>query len=290
MQTSTPRNSIPAKFKAAAVQMNSTPDLATNLKQAAELIERAAGAGAELIGLPEFYAFMGPEADLRRQAAEIAQAGAELLADQAKKHNVTLLGGTIRLPPAVANDDAQLTDGDRIYNCARVFAPDGSEVARYDKIHLFDVDIPDGVRYRESDYIAAGEAKPTAYASAAHGVIGLTICYDLRFPELYRALTDELHSDIIFAPAAFTAFTGAAHWELLIRTRAVENTCYIVAPAQTGVHYGKRESYGHALIVDPWGDVIADAGSAVGFAIAEIDPARLSEVRTRLPALRHRRL
>lgn len=278
---------IPAPYSVAAIQMNSTADLEANLKQATDLIARAAAAGARLIGLPEYFAFLGPETELRQRAAEIEQAGAELLATQAKLHNITLLGGAIRRP------DAQLefaSDG-RIYNCARLFGSSGEELASYNKIHLFDVDVPDGVRYRESDYTIPGEDQGVvSFTSDQFGVLGLTICYDLRFPELYRALSAEHAVDVIFAPAAFTAFTGAAHWELLIRTRAIENTCYLVAPAQTGTHYGKRASHGHAMIVDPWGEVLADAGQEVGFALATIDPSRIEEVRTQLPALRHRRL
>ncbi|MCR9143743.1 MAG: carbon-nitrogen hydrolase family protein [bacterium] len=274
-------SSIPRAYSAAAVQMNSTADLQANLDQAQDLIAQAVAAGARLVGLPEYFAFLGPESELRERADEIETAGAEFLAGQAKLHSITLLGGALRRP---ANET-------RVYNCARLFGPTGEELACYDKLHLFDVDIPDGVRYRESDYTIPGaERAGVSYASSDFGVLGLSICYDLRFPELYRALSGEHGADVIFAPAAFTAFTGAAHWELLIRTRAVENTCYIIAPAQTGVHYGKRESYGHAMIVDPWGETLADAGQEIGFALARVDGERIKAVRARLPALRHRRL
>ncbi len=290
---SSSEHSLKQAYLAAAVQMNSTPDIAANLRQAEELIARAVDAGARLIGLPEYFAFLGPDSELRERAAEIEAAGAEFLKSQAQRHSITLLGGavcrrSVHDPDATKKNSA--TD-QRVYNCARLFGPAGAELARYNKIHLFDVEIPDGVRYRESDYTIPGaNDDATSYTSPDFGVLGMTICYDLRFPELYRVLSGTHAADAIFAPAAFTAFTGAAHWELLLRTRAVENTCYMIAPAQTGVHFGKRESYGHAMIVDPWGEVLADAGDAPGFALAKIEPERLREIRTRLPALAHRRL
>ncbi len=266
--------------------MNSTAALAANLRQARELIGAAATAGARLIGLPEYFAFLGPEPELRSRAREIAQAGKQLLAESAQQHGVFVMGGAIRVPATVSEGDPV----QRVLNSARLFGPDGQERACYDKIHLFDVDIPDGVRYRESDYTVPGNAEPVAYADPQLGTVGLTICYDLRFAELYGALAADQHADAIFAPAAFTAFTGTAHWELLVRTRAVENTCYLIAPAQTGTHYGKRASYGHAMIADPWGDVLSDAGTEPGFALATIDPARLQSVRARVPTHTHRRL
>lgn len=271
--------------------MNSTGDLAANLQQARKLIGAAAEAGARLIGLPEYFAFLGPEPELRARAREIAAAGAQLLAETSHQHSVFVMGGAIRVPGEDAeNQHADSGPVQRVLNSARLFGPDGQERACYDKIHLFDVDIPDGVRYRESDYTVPGAAQPVAYADPELGTLGLTICYDLRFAELYGALAADHHADAIFAPAAFTAFTGAAHWELLVRTRAVENTCYLIAPAQTGTHYGKRESYGHAMIVDPWGDILSNAGTEPGFALATIDPARLQDVRQRLPTHSHRRL
>jgi predicted amidohydrolase len=266
--------------------MCTTPDLSSNLQQAAALIEQAARAGASLIGLPEYFAFMGPEQELRRQGAEIARAAVEFLATRSREHAVTLVGGTLRVHSPETGEKAVES---RVYNCARIFGPDGMELAHYDKIHLFDVDIPDGVRYRESDYTIPGETAPVVYSSPEFGTLGLSICYDLRFPELYRSLS-QAGATIIFAPAAFTAFTGAAHWELLIRARAVENTCYLIAPAQTGNQYNQRKSHGHAMIVDPWGEILADAGVAPGFALAEICADRIAEVRQRLPALEHRRL
>lgn len=280
-----PSPAIPAPYQAAAVQMNSTNDLAANLKQARELIASAAAAGARLIGLPEYFAFLGPEAELKARAAEIAQSGAELLADCAAKHGVFIMGGAIRVP-----EDTDPDQVERVLNSARLFGPDGQERACYDKIHLFDVNVPDGIRYRESDYTVPGAPTPVSYSDAQLGTIGLTICYDLRFAELYGALAADHHADAIFAPAAFTAYTGEAHWELLVRTRAVENTCYIIAPAQTGLHYGKRSSFGHAMVVDPWAEVLADAGTEPGFALGTIDPERLQSVRNRVPTHSHRRL
>lgn len=268
---------LPRPYKVAAIQMTSVPDVAVNLNAAGELIARAAAGGAELAGLPEVFAFLGPEQEMKDQAAHIAKAGREFLIDTARKHDIALIGGIIELA----------ADG-RIFNTALFVDKDGTEVARYRKMHLFDVNIPDGVTYRESGTVAPGDAAVVA-ASPDFGDVGLSICYDVRFPELYRALSAN-NAALIFIPAAFTAYTGRAHWDLLVRSRAVENTSYVVAPAQCGNHYGKRESFGHAMIVDPWGEVLADAGEEPGVISATVDPARLREVRERMPSLKHRRL
>ncbi len=268
---------IPRPYTIAAVQMTSIPDIAANLKSAGELIARAAGDGAELAGLPEVFAFLGPEREMKERAADIAKAGPEFLIEAARQHNIALVGGII-----------ELADDGRIFNTALFVDAHGNEIARYRKIHLFDVNIPDGVTYRESGYVAPG-AEAVVARSSEFGDVGLSICYDVRFPELYRKLAAN-NATLIFIPAAFTAYTGRAHWDLLVRSRAVENTSYVVAPAQCGNHYGKRESFGHAMIVDPWGEVLADAGESPGVITATVDPERLREVRERMPSLEHRRL
>ncbi len=265
-------------FLAAAVQMNSRPDIAANLAQAETLLLEAAAAGAHFAALPEAFPFLGPEAELRAKGDAIAREAGEFLESMARRTGMILAAG-IYTPAG----------NGRLYNTLRVVAGDGSTLAEYYKIHLFDVQLPDGVgEYRESRNIAAGDS-PALVDLPGLARVGLSICYDIRFPELYRTLS-AAGAEALLIPAAFTAFTGRAHWELLLRARAVENLCYAIAPAQCGRHYGDRESFGHAMIVDPWGDVIADAGERPGLAIATIDADRLSQVRSRLPALEHRRL
>ena len=266
-------------YLAAALQMTSTPDLEKNLVQAEELIELAVRQGAELIGLPENFAFLGKEEDKLAQAATIALKAEKFVKTMAQRFQVTLLGGGFPVP--VGGD---LT---KAYNTALLVDPSGIELARYQKVHLFDVNVPDGNTYRESNTVMAGQALPPIYSSDKLGNIGLSICYDVRFPELYRHLSVK-GADILFVPAAFTAFTGKDHWKVLLQARAIENTCYVIAPAQTGNHYERRYSHGHAAIVDPWGVILADAGEQIGMAIAEINPTRLEQVRRQMPSLQHR--
>jgi deaminated glutathione amidase len=264
-------------YLAAAVQMNSLPDLDKNLAQAEELIDLAVKRGAELIGLPENFSFLGDEDAKLAQAATIATQSEKFLKTMAQRFQVMILGGGY---PAPAGDG-------KVYNTALLVAPNGQEVARYEKAHLFDVLIPDGVTYQESATVVAGSKLPALYASPDLGKIGLSVCYDVRFPELYRSLSQQ-GADLMFVPAAFTAYTGKDHWQVLLQARAIENTCYVIAPAQTGRHNAIRQSHGHALVVDPWGTVLADAGEAIGVAIAEINPARLEQVRRQMPSLKHR--
>jgi predicted amidohydrolase len=266
-------------YLAAAIQITSTPDLDKNLTEAEELIDLAVRRGAELIGLPENFAFLGQEAEKLARADEIALKTEKFLKKMARRFQVTLLGGGFPVP--VAGDPT------KAYNTALLVDPNGSELARYQKVHLFDVDLPDGNTYQESSTVMAGKALPVLYASEKLGNIGLSICYDVRFPELYRHLSHK-GADIIFVPAAFTAYTGKDHWKVLLQARAIENTCYIIAPAQTGNHYERRYSHGHAMIVDPWGVILADAGEQPGMAIAEINPFRLEQVRRQMPSLQHR--
>jgi nitrilase len=198
----------------------------------------------------------------------------------AKTYGVCLVAGTLPIAvPGVAS---------RVRNTTLVYSAQGHCVARYDKIHLFDVDLPDGNTYRESATVQPGDQLPPVVDVPGLGRIGLSICYDVRFPELYRHLA-QAGADVLFVPAAFTAFTGKDHWQVLLQARAIENTAYVVAPAQTGQHYGRRQSHGHALVIDPWGTVLADAGVSVSAAIAPIDPGHAQRVRAQMPSLRHRR-
>lgn len=263
-------------YLAAAIQMTSVPDLEKNLIQAEELIELAVRQGAELVTLPENFSFLGKEEDKIAQAAAIASASQKFLRTVAQRFQVTILGGGFPVPV-----------DDKVYNTALLLGPSGEELACYQKVHLFDVNLPDGNTYRESSTVQAGVELPTVYPSPELGNLGLSICYDVRFPELYRHLAYK-GADILFVPAAFTAYTGKDHWQVLLQARAIENTCYVIAPAQTGKHYALRQSHGHATIIDPWGAILADAGDRPGVAIAEINPIRLEQVRRQMPSLQHR--
>ncbi|MBD1842347.1 carbon-nitrogen hydrolase family protein [Cyanobacteria bacterium FACHB-63] len=264
-------------YLAAAVQMNSLPDLHKNLAQAEELIDLAARRGAELIGLPENFSFLGDEEAKLAQAETIALESEKFLKMMAQRFQVTILGGGYPVP---------VEDG-KVYNTALLVAPNGQELARYQKVHLFDVNLPDGNTYRESATVVAGTRVPPIHPSKELGNIGLSVCYDVRFPELYRQMT-QMGAEVLFVPAAFTAHTGKDHWQVLLQARAIENTCYVIAPAQTGRHNSLRQSHGHAMIIDPWGVILADAGEMPGVAIAEIVPGRLEQVRRQMPSLQHR--
>lgn len=266
-------------YLAAAIQMTSKPDLEKNLSEAEELIELAVRKGAELIGLPENFAFLGKEEDKLAQAETIALKSEKFLKTMAQRFQITLLGGGFPVPVEANSTKA--------YNTALVIDKDGNEVACYRKVHLFDVNVPDGNTYLESSTVMAGEDFPPIYFSEELGNIGLSICYDVRFPELYRYLSAK-GADILCVPAAFTAYTGKDHWKVLLQARAVENTCYVIAPAQTGNHYARRYTHGHAMIIDPWGVILADAEETPGMAIADINPTRLEQVRQQMPSLQHR--
>jgi deaminated glutathione amidase len=264
-------------YLAAAVQMTSSPNLEQNLAQAEELIDLAVRRGAELVSLPENFAFLGQEGAKIAQASQIAISTEKFLKTAAQKFQITLLGGGF---PTPAGEN-------QVYNTALLIGPDGQELSRYQKVHLFDVDLPDGNTYLESKTVKAGDELPEVYKSAELGNLGLSVCYDVRFPELYRHLSKQ-GAEVLFVPAAFTAYTGKDHWQVLLQARAIENTCYVLAPAQTGNHYAMRYTHGHAMIVDPWGVVLADAGDAPGVAVAEISPSRLAQVRRQMPSLQHR--
>ncbi|QOV22467.1 carbon-nitrogen hydrolase family protein [Anabaenopsis elenkinii] len=265
-------------YLAAAIQMSSVPDLHKNLIEAEELIDLAVRRGAELIGLPENFSFMGEEKDKLAQAEEIYHETTKFLRKMAQRFQVTILGGSFPLP---------VENTGKVYNTTVLIDPSGEELLRYHKVHLFDVNVPDGNTYRESSTVVAGHELPSVYFSDKLGNIGLSVCYDVRFPELYRHLSDK-GAEVMFVPAAFTAFTGKDHWQVLLQARAIENTAYVIAPAQTGNNYGRRYTHGHAVIIDPWGVILADAGEQPGIAIAEIKPSRLEQVRRQMPSLEHR--
>jgi deaminated glutathione amidase len=271
-----------SELTVAAIQLTSTDDVDANLERARRLVRAAASDGATLIGLPENFAYLGSDRDHRLSIAEPLPGGGPILSAMQALARETgawlLLGG---YPERTAGGTA------RIRNSAVLLASDGVVAATYRKIHLFDVDVPGGKRFRESETIeAGGEA---VVAETPWGGLGLSICYDLRFPELYRALAAR-GARMAAVPSAFTLETGKDHWHLLLRARAVENQLFVIAPAQFGHHGGDRRSYGHALVVDPWGAVIAECGDHEGFARARLDFAYQDRVRRSLPCLDHRRL
>jgi predicted amidohydrolase len=270
-------------FLAACLQMTAGPDRRENERRALALVEEAHRRGAAIALLPEMWEHIGPSAQKRSMAGPLDGPQLAPLRELCARLSLWCLAGSI----------AERAEDGRFHNTSAVIAPDGSIAAAYRKLHLFDVDIPDGARYRESKEVAAGSAPPPVVDLGRLGVrLGLSVCYDLRFPELYRKLADQ-RADLIAVPSAFTAYTGRAHWEVLLRARAIENQAFVLAPAQVG-RIGRPEdnrlAHGHALAVDPWGAVLADAGGdGEGLAVAPIDPARIAQVRRELPALTHRR-
>jgi predicted amidohydrolase len=265
-------------FQAAAIQMVAGSDLDANLDRAADLVSRAKAQGARLIALPEVFAWRGNRSDEASAACPVPGRVSAFLSALAADLRVVLIGGSFL---------EQIAGNGKAYNTSLVFDADGSLRGCYRKIHLFDVDLPGRVTVCESETRAPGGDVVTAATSL--GVIGLSVCYDLRFPELYRALV-RAGAIVLAIPAAFTAHTGAAHWEPLVRARAIENQTYVIAPNQTGVGPTGIRDYGHSLIVDPWGTVLADAGEGEAIVTAEIDPARIAQVREEMPCLRHARL
>ncbi|KGG15369.1 MULTISPECIES: carbon-nitrogen hydrolase family protein [unclassified Prochlorococcus] len=266
-------------FLAAAIQLTSTSNFEANLSIAEEQIEIASRRGAELIGLPENFAFIGPDDERLNIASTLSQKCSKFLVTMARRYQVVLLGGGFPVPAG---------DGSRTLNRSEIVDKDGQLLGRYDKIHLFDVDLPDGNKYRESETIISGQKLPSVIDIPGFCKVGLSICYDVRFPELYRFLVEQ-GAELLMIPAAFTAFTGKDHWQVLLQARAIENTAYVVAPAQTGIHYRRRQSHGHAMIIDPWGTVLADAGVQPGEAIAPIVTSRVQSIRNQMPSLKHRK-
>ncbi len=266
--------------KCAAIQMASSPSVRANLLEADKLIGEAAKAGAKLVALPENFAIMGMNEFDKVKQKEALGVGIiqDFLTNTAKKYAVWIVAGTI---PIATVDENKIRAACLIYNDL------GKCVARYDKIHLFDVRLPEtGDEYLESTAIEAGD-NPLVI-NTPFGKLGIAICYDLRFPELFRDMSDA-GVEIVVVPAAFTAETGAAHWEVLLRARAIENLCYIIAPAQGGFHLNGRKTYGHSMIVDPWGIVLDCYKTGGGFVSAEIDLERIEKIRSTFPVLKHRR-
>jgi predicted amidohydrolase len=266
--------------KCAAIQMASSPNVGSNLLEAEKLIAEAAKAGAKLVALPENFALMGEHELDKIRIKEIDGQGPiqNFLSETAAKYGVWIVGGTM---PIAGDAEHKVRAACLIYNDR------GERVARYDKMHLFDVSVPGTNEvYRESDSIEAGP-RPLVF-DTPFGRLGVAVCYDLRFPEFFREMA-RMGMEILVIPSAFTAETGAAHWELLLRARAVENLCYIIAPNQGGFHINGRKTFGHSMIVDPWGIVLDCYKTGGGFVVADIDLERLEKVRTAFPVLQHRR-
>ena len=274
-----PRFDNVTDFLAAAVQLTGTPNPEVNFAAAEEQIELAARRGVELVGLPENFAFMGSEQQRLALAPTLAEQCERFLVTMARRYQVVLLGGGYPVP---------VGDGAHIHQRASLVGRDGQQMAYYNKIHLFDVDLPDGSSYRESASTAPGQTLPPVVDVPGLCRVGLSICYDVRFPELYRHLVGS-GAELLMVPAAFTAFTGKDHWQVLLQARAIESTAYVLAPAQTGEHPGCRQSHGHAMVIDPWGTVLADAGIQPGVAIAPINPSHAARIRMQMPCLKHRR-
>lgn len=263
----------------AAVQLNSQPDTEQSLEDAYKQVAQAAAEGAELICLPENFAFLGDEKLKLEEASGIAESVEKTLPQWAREFGITILGGGYPVPAGSG----------KIYNRSVVVNPEGDFVASYDKIHLFDVDISDDETWRESETVEAGKTEAVVY-KPENGYLpatGLSICYDIRFPELYRRLVIQ-GAELLAVPAAFTRPTGEAHWQVLLRARAIENSCYVIAPAQCGQHGSHRKTWGHSMIIDPWGRVLAEAEEGPAVITADFDRSMLDEVREKLPSLRHR--
>ena len=278
-------------LRVACVQMNTRGDVAANVRAASALVEEAAAAGARLICLPETWAFKGRGAGILASAEAVDGPSNAALAQLAARLGVFVLAGSIYEPSP---------EPGHVLNTSALFGPDGGLLAAYRKIHLFDV-LAGETRYHESQEVTAGAelvaveialdddvTRAAAAPPQTSVTLGLTICYDLRFPELYRSLALR-GAQILCVPSAFTAHTGAAHWEVLLRARAIENGCFVVAPGQVGEHLPGRECFGHSMIVDPWGEVLAEAEDGVGICIADLDLARIADVRGQIPSLQNRR-
>jgi len=274
------------ELRVGAVQLRSGSDLAANLAICKALIDRAVAEGSQLVVLPECFAFLGKgEKDKLAIAERLDGDGApgpirSTLAELATRFGITIVGGG--MPEREDSADGTVR---RAYNTAVVIDPRGALIARYRKIHLFDIDIPGRATMRESDATAPGTAPCVVEVDGWK--VGLTICYDVRFPELYRRLVMDHGAEVLLVPAAFTAHTGRAHWHLLLRARAVENQAYVVAAAEWGRHNERRESFGHSLIVDPWGSVVAERTEDDGVIVHALDRQTLLKTRREMPVLRH---
>jgi len=265
-------------LRAACIQMNSVADVAANLRRTGELLQQASEQGARLALLPENFAFMGADDASKHAVAESENDSHVLafLAEQAARLGMVIIGGSVLLNGC---------EDERLRNTSVVFSPGGERLASYDKMHLFDVDV-EGEVYRESDLICPGNTPVETHAEGWH--IGLSICYDIRFPELYQYYS-KAGCELLCIPSAFTVPTGKAHWETLLRARAIENQCYVMAAGQWGLHAGGRSTWGHSMIVDPWGEVMATQDDGDAIVIADLSHSQLQSIRRKLPALTHRR-
>ena len=265
-------------YRAAAIQMHSTEDKSANLRCATRLVEQAAGEGASLAVLPEYFNCLGHLQAMVEAAEPVPGPTSDSMSGLAARLGITLLAGSIC---------EQTDQRDKAYNTSLLFSPSGEQLAKYRKLHLFDVDVEGQVRFQESKQITPGDQIVTAHTPL--GCLGLSTCYDLRFPELYRALADR-GMEICFVPSAFFAPTGRVHWDVLLRARAIENQVYVIAADQYGTHTPSQTTYGHSAIYDPWGERLAEAADdADTVLIAQIDPAHQAEIRRQLPSLKNRR-
>ncbi len=279
-----PANGVPVRrhhnknMRAAVIQLNSQNDTGHNLEAAEQLVKAAHAQGAEYALLPENFAFFGSEQEKSAKAAEIETAARAFLKSTSAKHKITITGGGMPIANA----------GGKVFNSAVTYGPDGAELHRYDKLHLFDVTPGDNVSYQESRSTAPGGGSLSLFACGTMQV-GMSVCYDIRFPALYRHHA-KTGAQVLCVPAAFTRLTGEAHWHVLLRSRAIENTCYVLAAAQTGTHFGGRETFGHSMIGDPWGEVLGELNDRPGVLVHELKSERIEEVRRRMPSLQHDRL
>ncbi len=266
-----------SSFKAACVQLTSGPDVHANLKTATELIRDAAGAGADFIATPEVTNMLEPDKAAAREKAQVQEEDVTLAAFRglAEETGAWILAGSLVI---------KKPDDDRLANRSFLIRPDGGIAAQYDKIHMFDVELQNGESHKESRAYAPGSE--AVLADTGWGPFGLTICYDIRFAHLYQKLA-LAGAQVLTVPAAFTRTTGQAHWHVLLRSRAIENGAFVIAPAQCGQNTPKRQTYGHSLIIDPWGEVLADGGSEPGFVTAEIHPEEVAKRRQQLPNLKN---
>ncbi len=273
-----PTKNSESKHSIALVQLTSGNDVGANLEQIKNQVEKAADKGAAAVFLPECCALMQTSSAQLRECAEEPGDGPiqTSLAEIAKQHRIILFAGSI----PIASVDPR-----RVYNCSMVYSAEGVCIARYDKVHLFDVSLENGEQYLESAYTKAGDN--LRWVDCALGRVGLSVCYDLRFPELYRALVAE-NAELLLVPSAFSVTTGNAHWHTLLRARAIENSCYVIAAAQWGRHPSGRKTYGHSVVIDPWGRVTAEKSEGTGLLMAEIDRNEINRARNQLPSLSHR--
>jgi len=270
---------VSGRFTAACLQLTSGRDIAPNIEAATALVRRARAAGADFIMTPEVSDMIEPRRALRLEKActEAAHPMLAAFREVARETGAFLLLGSLVI---------RVEGEERLRNRSFLIAPDGGVRQRYDKIHMFDVELAGGESYRESAAFRPGDA--ATLAPLPWGTLGMTVCYDLRFPHLYRALA-HAGADFLTIPSAFTVPTGRAHWHVLLRARAIETGCFVFAPAQWGEHAEGRRTYGHALIVAPWGEILVEAEDGVGFVAAEVDPAKVREARKAVPALSHDR-